>query len=184
MLAGQDDPVLTFTMHGAGWGDLTIAVGGMSIAATDVSYLCYPVSDLLDAALKISFGYPSATVFLLQEPGIYKIEVDWRYHEDATLPEDEGEAGIRRCRRLRIYHDPDSVGVIDTPEVGTLVLAHEWVDPDAFARGVLRMADDILLRYGAAGYRTNWSSDTHAFPSRALAALRAALGTKHEEVEW
>jgi len=181
MTADPDDPVFSFDLHGDGWGTFGVVVTGKTFTADDISYLSDPLGDLVWTALACAARHGPMSVFLVQEPGSYEIRLDWAIHD---LPPGRQSGRAYRRRRMRVFDRGRHAVIGPEEDVHELLLEHEWADPDAFGRGVLRLADRLIAEHGAVGYRELWDGDYVTFPSRMVAALRAALAIDDEEVDW
>ena len=171
-------------MLGHGWGTITFEHARDRHVIEGVSYLSSPLDDLLCVALHCACGWNTDIVTIFQEPGGYLLRCDWECFD--LPPEEQIDALMGRHRKISLYRGRDTDSMIQVTVRDEDVPLWEYVDedPDQFSRAVLRLADELLTKHGAEGYRALWSPYSTVFPHRAVAALRAALVAVDEERGW
>jgi len=153
---------LELTLTGYGWGAFGIGVDDVEDRVDHISYLCDILRGLVTGALDVALDRPSLIALAL-EPGGERYVLDY---------DDSGE--LSRLFRIRRFSFEDLWDPLGADE-GQLEAAFEGVDGDDFAHAVLDLADQVLTR-GMDWYCETWSR-IDPFPSRTVAALRAALAT-------
>ena len=162
---------LDFSMTGAGWAGLTVRKGGRSHEIESFSYLSDALDDLvrlgIDIATDRSFGWarflhePGSTI-LFAESGWWAGATDWvaGYRLSTISSRDYGESEPEWNRLHRTERE----------------FMVELETRDELPNAILEAARRIESDLGTEGYAKRWTGRL-GFPSRAVAALRAALAT-------
>ncbi|HEX8578169.1 MAG TPA: hypothetical protein VF655_01075 [Allosphingosinicella sp.] len=162
---------LDFELCGAGWVNLHLRVGDLHHEIGRCSYLTDVLDDLIRIGLNIATDGGHGFAVFDHEPGstVLFAEAGWW----------EGEQPV--------WTDGYRISVIDWQGEGEpswsnlrnqprLFIA-EVSSRDAVADAILKCAERVLARHGIDGYSKLWTGRL-GFPSRGLAALRAALSTE------
>ena len=145
-----------YELEGIGWSRLAIEAGDDRIEIGRLSHAGEPLHDLLWAALAAALGRTPEGLLLDHER--------WRT-ELGFGARDDGQLEIFADERWWIEDRAFSQPLGAAPAV-----------PERFAVAVRDEAAGLLARHGPAGYDDLWRA--RGFPTRALAALEAALGTE------
>ena len=158
---------LAFT--GLGWADCRLRVGEKSIEMSGVSYCTDALGDLVRVAGLITAGHASASFSFDGEPR------EWRWVLKRYWRDDPERR--RQVLSIQVLGFPD-MNARSPESEGALEFEAEC-DPDDFAWAVQQLAERVWNDLGPDGYAEVWG-DMASFPSRALAALRAALALPPE----
>ncbi len=158
------DLKIDYRLDGSGWAACDVSAGlgrGVSSISITASYLSDALGQLAAAALMLRMGAPSARVSFDEEPGEYRWGFDWH----------RSPSGAVTTIRVRIWwfdemwsHRPDNEGQVEFDLL---------IDQAQFYRAVSGMLDDVLARYGEAGYKSQW--DRYSFPKHVQTALNELL---------
>lgn len=171
--------------RGYGWADFSISASEKSVDLPSISYLCDPLGEFVRAALDCAIGRPHASVVLQQEPGAYSVQIDRCEHSlDEPIEDDQGPIWAYHTRCLRVIDLGREELFPLKGASGQVLLEYGTRDLDAFSAAVLAFVDKIIAEHGVKGWRALWAPDCVAFPERGVAALRAAMATTDEDVEW
>lgn len=161
---------LDFRIGGAGWADLTIRKGSLLYEIEGISYLTDALDDLLRLGIAMATDRFYAWAQFAHEPGstVLLAEHGWLEPTDRAT----------RCR-LSALPWPDAHE--REPTWSNLQKAERAFflnleSRDELPAAILASADRIHRDLGVDGYSKQWSGRL-GFPSRAVAALRAALAT-------
>lgn len=144
-----------FDLGKNGWGEVALRLGDDSITLSWISYLTDVLGDLLRMALSVATGAWVSECSFDREPA------EWRL---VGKRENDGMLDVR------VYELDDAMKRAPISE-GAEAFAGTCSAED-FVSAIERAASEVLNRYRVEGYRAAWS---YEFPSRAHAALKAAL---------
>jgi hypothetical protein len=151
----ETDIKFEYELEGAGWSKAYLKIGDTEVVFPAISYLCNPITDLLDGLLcileewdmiprhgknvKFSSNYASAFTWE-DEPDGYKWEFK-RY----------GESQIRVIIKS-LYSDDVSDAYCSKKGLDAIV------DFKTFLAAILKAIDKLIKDYGLLGFRANWVS--------------------------
>ncbi len=154
-----------FALQGAGWADCRLEIGLSVLEMKGVSYCTDALGDLVRVAALIAAGHHAGTLSFDGEPREWRWILERHWSDDLK--------GVEPGLRIRIFgfpdiyrHAPESEGHLEFEAV---------CGPDSFALAVERMAESLWDALGADGYAEVWGAAP--FPERALAGLKAVLGS-------
>jgi len=161
---------LDFTIAGAGWASLTIRKGGQLHEIDGISYLTDALDDLLRLGIAMATGRAFAWVQFEHEPGSTVLLA-----ENGWLEGTDWATGRRLCAipwPSSGEREPSWKSLQESEREFIVELG----SPDELPEAILAAADRVEQELGADGYSKRWTGRL-GFPSRAVAALRAALAT-------
>ena len=158
------DPLkIEFEMIGHGWAKCSLHFGGQPYEMNGVSYCTDALGDIVRVAVLMVTGHHAGRLSFDAEPMEWRWVLNRHWQDDANLSRE----GLRL--RILTFQDiyaeqPDDQGA---PEFEAIC------EPEEFARAVVWAASKVWEEVGAEVYAKTWRGIP--FPSRALAALKAAL---------
>ncbi|MEA3010130.1 MAG: hypothetical protein QOJ91_1822 [Sphingomonadales bacterium] len=161
---------LDFRISGAGWADLRISKGGQRHEIDGISYLTDALDDLLRLGVAMATDSICDWTQFAHEPGSTVLLAENGFLKQADP--------MTRCRLSVISwpgsgrHEPTWSGLQEAGREFILDLESRDELPGAILAAADRLKEDL----GIEGYSKQWSGRL-GFPSRAVAALRAALAT-------
>jgi len=148
--------VVGFSLHDLGWADVSLQIGPDVYTIASASYTTDALGDLVRFALMLVVGGVAAECSFDLEP----TEMRLRGVSDGVTV------------HLSVYGF-DSIHLDRPIEAGAREFYATCRVVD-LGRAVALAADAVLSQEGGTGFKARWTED---FPTRALVALKAALGT-------
>ncbi|HEY5720881.1 MAG TPA: hypothetical protein VIT45_01025 [Allosphingosinicella sp.] len=167
---------IEFVLGEAGWADLIIRDETQRHEINDISYLSDVLDDLIRLGIDVATNRGFAFAQFFHEPGSTILVAESRCSDDGAL-----KAG----RRL---------SAVEGSELGggppnwhrVLELERKFIveldSGDEIAQAILAAAERVERDVGIENYSKQWNGRL-GFPSRAVAALRAALNTPGSSIE-
>lgn len=181
IIRNEKDIVFKYKLDGAGWSNAYLKIGDAGVVFNRISYLGYPVTDLLSALHSIIEEDDMVTekgesvkirddafVFTWDdEPGGYEWQIDRKSKNKMHVV-------IKS-----IYEDVSSL-----PKYGEIVL-NKVVDFRVFTTVIVREIDRIVKEFGLLGFRANWINDNGGFMQFPLSSfLRLKYYLLYNKVLW
>jgi hypothetical protein len=167
-------PTLHFKLRGAGWAELEISSEHSCAIIPSISYCTNALDDLVRIGINIATDKGFGAAVFDHEPATSVL-----VGETAWLQDDSWHRGAR----LSVVRDL-SERVEPTFQWRASVQADfvlELASRDELARLFLDAALEVRREHGEQGYREQWGGAL-GYPTRAVAALEAALLTAPHEV--
>jgi len=154
----ETDIKFEYELEGFGWAKAYLKIDDAEVTFPAISYLCYPITDLLQGLLGILEEWAiianhgkeveiinDESVFMWEdEPGGYKWEFE-RYKENQ----------IRVIIRSLYYDENDE-------ESFRKIVLDKIVDFKTFLTVILKQIDNLVKEYGLLGFRANWLHSTES----------------------
>ena len=164
---------LDFELGGAGWAVLRLSCGEAHHELDSISYLTDAFDDLIRIGIDIATDRGFGFARFEHEPGstVLFAETGWW----------DGEGWIQGCRISAIdwrdarQGEPSWAAL----QASARLFVAQLGSRDEIAAAILACAERVLATHGIDGYSRLWTGRL-GFPSRGLAALRAALSTPCE----
>lgn len=174
IINNEDEIIFKYNLEGAGWANAYLKIGDKQITFDRISYLCYPITDLLSGLYSLIDEWD-----IIDEHG-EKVEIS----NDSSVFEWEDEPGGYEWKLARsgknemriviksIYGDAPAF-----PKYGEIVL-DKIVDFNIFTTVVIREIDRIVKDFGILGFRANWLNNNDGngqFPLSSFLRLKYYL---------
>lgn len=156
-----------YALKGAGWANAYIKIGNSEVIFPAISYICYPIYDILDALLSIIPGYAVST--------IYSTESDISIRNRTSYCTWEDEPGGYTWDFEFIDEDRIIIKITSLYEENKQIVLDKVVSLKEFLKAVLKSFDTIIKKYGFVSVKANWKQNGCDFPISKFLQLKYYL---------
>ena len=168
------EPSLHFKLKGFGWAELEIASEDGTLVVPSISYCTNALDDLVRIGIDIATDKWFGIALFDHEPTLTAVAAQTSWIESNTW-----SPGARLSVIREIAHPFEPTGSWLNSQTPDFEL--DFDSRDALARLFLDCALKVREEHGEEGYRKLWGGQ-FGYPTRAVAALQAALSTAPQEV--